>query len=327
MLDARCGLKSGLGPSMMPSLGDCKMPTNLNDSELDPDSKTYFRDRDGPSEMAVSFLIYSMGKFLAERPNVEASVIQHEINITSALPQAPDRLTELQGLAKEVEGRLNHIMDRFADPSDPNVYQLAGHIKAQILSRVHIMASMPPGQVGNMSSQPLKPAEKLFLVAVRVFEQSIGQYEASERIGFLWYMKMHFQLDLFAFMVSRLSRQPAGDKVEKAWELVSKVYHYHEELFDASEKSNLALATAITSAWETRHGPIFARLVHDVQAPAYIQRLGTMVAVDSAALTMASVTLSEAVGDNPTDLAPPLDDFSLAFLDPSGPGFQFPGMV
>ncbi|KAJ4168217.1 hypothetical protein NW765_016903 [Fusarium oxysporum] len=84
MLDARCGLKSGLGPSMMPSLGDCKMPTNLNDSELDLDSKSYFRDRDGPSEMAVFFFIYSMGKFLAERLSVEASVIQHEIDITSA---------------------------------------------------------------------------------------------------------------------------------------------------------------------------------------------------------------------------------------------------
>lgn len=327
MLDARCGLKSGLGPSMMPSIGDCKMPTNLNDSELDPDSKTYFRDRDGPSEMAVSYMIYNMGKFLAERPSVEASVIQHEIDITSALPQAPDRLAELQSLGEEVEGKLNYVMARFADPSDPNVYQLAGHVKAQILSRVHIMASMPPGQLGSVTSQPLKPAEKLFQVAVRVFEQSVGQYEESESIGFLWYMKMHFQLELFAFMVSQLSRQPANGNVEKAWGLVSKVYRYHEELFDASEKSNLALATAITSAWEKRHGPIFAILVHDVQAPAYIQRLETMVAVDSAALTMASVTLSDVVEDNHTDIAPPLDDFSLAFLDPSGPGFQFPGML
>ncbi|RTE81576.1 hypothetical protein BHE90_003898 [Fusarium euwallaceae] len=327
MLDARCGLKSGLGPSMMPSVGDSKIPTNLNDSELDPDSKTYFKDRDGPSEMAISFLIYSMGRFMADRPNVETTVIQHEIDITSALPQSSsNQLRELPGLAKEVEGRLNHIMDRFADPSTPNVYQLAGHVKAQILGRVHIMASKPGTQL-SFNSQPLQPAEKLFLVAVRVFEQSVGQYEDVEQIGFLWYMKMHFQLDLFAFMVSQLSRQPPGEKVDKAWGLVSKVYHYHDELFDASEKSNLALATAITSAWEKRHGPIFTRSVHHVQAPAYIQRLGTMVAVDSAALNMASVTLSDVVvGDGHGDLAPPLDDFSLAFLDPSGPGLQFPGM-
>ncbi|KAM5513474.1 fungal specific transcription factor domain-containing protein [Fusarium oxysporum f. sp. phaseoli] len=326
MLDARCGLKSGLGPSMMPSAGDSKMPTNLNDSEMHPNSTIYFQDRYGPSEMAVSFLIYSMGKFLAESPSVEASVIQHEIDMTTTVPQArANQLAELPELAKEVENRLTHIMDRFADPSTPNIYELAGHIKAQILSRVRIMASMPPTKL-SLSSQPLQPADKLFLVAVRVVEQSVGEYEAMERIGFLWYMKMHFQLDLFAFMVSQLSRQPAGDMVEKAWELVSKVYQYHEELFDASEKSNLALATATTSAWETKHGPIFTRSVHHVQAPAYIQRLGTMVAVDYAALNMASVTLSDVVGDVDGDPAPPWDDLSLAFLDPSGAGLQFPGM-
>ncbi|KAJ4078992.1 hypothetical protein NW760_015003 [Fusarium oxysporum] len=326
MLDARCGLKSGLGPSMMPSAGDSKMPTNLNDSEMHPNSTIYFQDRYGPSEMAVSFLIYSMGKFLAESPSVEASVIQHEIDMTTTVPQArANQLAELPKLAKEVENRLTHIMDRFADPSTPNIYELAGHIKAQILSRVRIMASMPPTKL-SLSSQPLQPADKLFLVAVRVVEQSVGEYEAMERIGFLWYMKMHFQLDLFAFMVSQLSRQPAGDMVEKAWELVSKVYQYHEELFDASEKSNLALATATTSAWETKHGPIFTRSVHHVQAPAYIQRLGTMVAVDYAALNMASVTLSDVVGDVDGDPAPPWDDLSLAFLDPSGASLQFPGM-
>ncbi|KAM6506947.1 hypothetical protein FALCPG4_018759 [Fusarium falciforme] len=326
MLDARCGLRSGLGPSMMPSAGDSKMPTNLNDSELHPDSTTYFQDRDGPSEMAVSFLIYSMGKFLAERPSVEASVIQHEIDITGPARQTlPHELEELPNLAKEVENRLNGIIDQFADPATPNVYQLAGHIKGQILGRVQIMASMPPTQL-SLSSQPLQPAEKLFLIAVRVMEQSVSQYEAMERIEFLWYIKMHFQLDLFAFMVSQLSCQPASDMVVKAWELVSKVYHYHEELFDASEKSNLALATAITSAWEKKHGPIFTGSVHHVQAPAYIQRLGTMVAVDSAALNMASVTLSDVVEDDDADPAPPWDDFSLAFLDPSGPGLQFQGV-
>ncbi|RSL66385.1 hypothetical protein CEP53_003396 [Fusarium sp. AF-6] len=325
MLDARCGLQSGLGPSTLPSVGDTKFPSNLNDSELNPESTTYFRDRDGPSEMALSFLMYNMGRFLAERPSVEASVIQHELDMTSTLPQgSPKQPTELQNVAKEVEKGLNDVIDRFADPSTPNVYELVGYVKAHVLNRVRILASMPPTQL-NFSSQPLKPGEKLFRVAVSVIELSVSDYEAVERIGFLWYMKMHFQLDLFAFMVSQLSRQPPSEMVEKAWDLIAKVYLYHGDFFDASEKSNLALATAITSAWEKRHGPIFTRSVHHVQAPAYIQRLGTMVALDSAVLNMASVTLSDVVEDGHDDPVP-WDDFSLAFLDPSGPGFQFPGM-
>jgi hypothetical protein len=74
------------------------------------------------------------------------------------------------------------------------------------------------------------------------------------------------------------------------------VYHYHLELFDTSQESNVTLATFILKAWEIRQEVSCARYGRRPDVPDYIKTLqDLMLPEDSTAAIVIDMPFESAV--------------------------------
>src|SRR5690554_228432 len=78
MHDSGLALMSGLSYSVISLNWTTKVPRNINDAELFPDSNEPIPDRDGPTEMGFSILMATIYRFIIrwhrDHPGFEAAV-------------------------------------------------------------------------------------------------------------------------------------------------------------------------------------------------------------------------------------------------------------
>ena len=273
MVDAKYAMLSGLSHSLLPRSWDTKEPKNINDVDLYPSATESIVDREGPTEMILVMLTYKVAKFLVQSPGLEALLLMNELEALKGTDgEHNERIQEYRRIIQGLAAELDALLDQYCDPSAGALHAMAKQMRHHIIDKLLELVA-PAGQHMDWHDEVNSHKDNAFRIAVNSVEHGVDQYKSAHHPGFVWFMRLHFQLDIFVYMVGQLCFRTSGSLVEKAWETIEDAYTYHSELFDTSQKSYSHLATFVLKAWKKREEVLRNRLGQVPETPAYIQAL------------------------------------------------------
>jgi hypothetical protein len=278
LLDTISALTSGLGQSLLPRVWDAKKPLNIDDTDLFPSMST-LQPKDGPTDMVFVLIHYDVGTMMIDFPSLDYLFFKQETGTVDDLLPADVQLARKR--VEQLEDSLNEILSKCCDPAMGPIHQLAMGFKPALMSKVRefIEAPLDPLDVG----APPSPRDRLFRMTVASTEHELSMYRAAENPGhFMWYLKAHFHVEIFIYMVGQLSSRSSGKLVERAWSAIEAIFGYHEELFDLTIKEHASLAVHILRAWKVRTEALQNPQGAVIESPGYIVRLqGLLSSYDS----------------------------------------------
>ncbi|KAF5615082.1 transcription factor [Fusarium tjaetaba] len=277
--DAKNALVSGLSHSLLPSSWDTKMPQNVNDADLFPGSIEPVLPREGPTEMAFCLIGYQIAKFLVNAeslhgtPGLEAAVMGHDFEGQD--PAILPSIQQYRDLVDNLEQNLLEVEARYIDPTAGNVHIAALSIRPMICSKMREIL-VPMKEQPEWGTEILDKKDNLFKIVLMNNEHSTDAYGVMDQTGFLWFLKFHFQIDIFTVMTKQLCQRPTGSLADRAWNMVQKIYHYHTELLDISQKTYYIQAQTVLKAWKNRE-QAFRAAGQPLETPNFIYRLRDVV--------------------------------------------------
>ncbi|KAI6784934.1 putative transcriptional regulatory protein-like protein [Emericellopsis cladophorae] len=291
MQDTKLAITSGLSHSSVQDNFDTKQPQNLNDADLYPGSSEPVHSREGPTEMAFILVMNRLSVFMisdSNRAGFESAVLCEGANEDGSASFDPALLEKYRGVARELDADLREIERRYIDESAGAAHAAALNVRSMLVEKLHEMLR-PMCEQPEWGTEIFSPKDNLFKTVLINNEHNTEMYERMAGYGFLWFVKMHFQLDVFAVLAGQLCRRPTGALSDRGWTVVEKHYKWLPELFDLSQKAHASQAQFTLKAWKARE-KAFAQLGQLLPTPAYIERLRECISTPDRSSTATSAT-------------------------------------
>ncbi|KAH9241188.1 hypothetical protein K456DRAFT_594654 [Colletotrichum gloeosporioides 23] len=278
MLDTKYAMVSGFCDTLLPWNWDTKTPQNVNDADLFPGSTEPVQPREGPTEMAFCLLLYEVGRFIVENriPDFEAVVLGAMEN-ESPESQATNlaTLAKYRTLVDNLDSKLIALEKKYCDPLAGNIHIVATKIRSMIIDKMRTMM-IPMRELPEWGTEIFNVQDNMFRISLMHHEHNVELYEFMENTGFVWFFKLHFQIDVFIVMAGQLYKRPTGRLADRAWKVIDRVYQFHEELWDMSRKENVQLGIYMLRAWRARERSL-VQLGMPYETPLAVPRLQDIV--------------------------------------------------
>lgn len=262
--DSGLAIMSGLSYSVISLNWTTKLPRNLNDAELFPGSTEPIQDREGPTEMGFSILMYTVWRFIIkwhrDHPGFEAAMLGYDMSSYQSklggMTDASNATLEFpygmyRDLVNTFEEELNALLDKYIDPAAGPSHTVAWAVPRMLIEKLRDTL-VPYTDLPEYGVEIFSPSDNLFRLGVASLENSRELFDLLERNGFLWHHKLHFQVEMFTAMVAQLVHRPKGALADRAWRGVDIVYRYHTELYDMSHRKHVTLRSFVMKAWKAR---------------------------------------------------------------------------
>ncbi|PNY27117.1 transcriptional regulatory protein [Tolypocladium capitatum] len=295
--DTKFAMMSGLNESLLPRLWDTKLPQNVNDADLFQGSTEPIVPREGPTEMAFCILINEIYKFrteadCADGQAFEVAVLGQGQNVEGNDDSSSCHQTTIEKFrfqSRRLELKLIELERKYVDVNAGSVHKAALAIRPMLTHQLSEML-VPMRDQPEWGTEIFSAKDNLFKVIVIGIEHRIDAFERLADTGFVWYVKLHFQFEVFAVMTGRLGQHPTGSLSNRGWAAMERVYGYLPELFDMSQRLCSAQAQFTLRAWKNRENA-FMRACQAIQTPQFILRLRELVPNhDSRASVQSSAT-------------------------------------
>jgi hypothetical protein len=209
MQDTKLAIVSGLSHNFVQDVFDTKTPQNLNDANLFPESTEPVQPRDGPTEMAFILIMTRLTTFMVSecsRMGFESALL----NQGSGAPGSdPAMLEKYRAIARELETDLREIERRYIDASAGGIHSAALTVRPMISQKLQEMLT-PMNEQPEWGTEIFGRKDNLFKIVLMNNEHNTDAYERMSEHGFLWFVKLHFQLDVFAVLTGQLCQRPTG---------------------------------------------------------------------------------------------------------------------
>ncbi|PFH59009.1 hypothetical protein XA68_12938 [Ophiocordyceps unilateralis] len=275
--DSKFAMLSGLRQTMLPLRWDTKMPLNLNDADMVPGSTESIAAREGPTEMAFCLMFNEIYRFKMQADEAndgsacEAAMLgQDGIADDTGRPQN-ETFGKFRGRARELEARLMELERRYVDISAGKVHQAALSIRPMVTNKLGEML-VPAREQPEWGTEIFGPKDSLFKVVILGNEQRMDAFDRLGPTGFVWFVKLNFQHDMFAVMVGQLCQRPTGSLADRAWTVAERAYTSHSDLSDMTHRPSALQAQFTLKAWRARERA-FLQAGLPLETKPFIQRL------------------------------------------------------
>ncbi|KAF2807318.1 uncharacterized protein BDZ99DRAFT_78680 [Mytilinidion resinicola] len=234
---------AGTGTVMI--LGDTKMPSNLNDSDLFPDMKELPKEHDGPTEMMFFLIRSHVGDFLRRSaPKATFDGSWSRLSGTSIPTERKDKAID------DFEELIERKFLRHCDESIPWHFMCAFLGKA-VICTMRFVAHNPYQYEDDGASMPQWEKDMLFSNCLRIISYQNLAYTQKGVKGFAWHVNTHFQWKACIYILQELSRR-GGDGGHEAWRQLGLTYEFHPEFITDGPKRPLlfAIGNLTLKAWE-----------------------------------------------------------------------------
>ncbi|CAG9941515.1 unnamed protein product [Clonostachys rosea f. rosea IK726] len=266
MLDLHSSFSTGLAPSLLPRWCDSKLPTNLNDSDMNPGATQYFTDRQGPTEMIVCLLTFRMGEFLIKTPGLGSTIFQHEAQVLGIDgPPASGIPSPLDAKLKAIDQALDETMAKYSLPSAGPIHALADKLRYSFSGKLRDMllsTSQESAEGGSAS-----PQDRLFEFVILDIGHAMDVCRSLHDKNFRWFLRMFFSQKGFFYLVGQVCQRTSGPLVDHAWQIIEDVYLFFEDFANMSQPWNFGLGTLVLKAWRAREAALRAALGGQQQPP------------------------------------------------------------
>ncbi|KAI8176987.1 Aurofusarin cluster transcription factor aurR2 [Colletotrichum sp. SAR 10_75] len=317
MLDTKYAMVSGFCDTLLPWNWDTKTPQNVNDADLFPGSTEPVQPREGPTEMAFCLLLYEVGRFIVENriPDFEAVVLGAMEN-ESPESQATNlaTLAKYRTLVDNLDSKLIALEKKYCDPLAGNIHIVATKIRSMIIDKMRTMM-IPMRELPEWGTEIFNVQDNMFRISLMHHEHNVELYEFMENTGFVWFFKLHFQIDVFIVMAGQLYKRPTGRLADRAWKVIDRVYQFHEELRDMSRKENVQLGIYMLKAWRARERSL-VQLGMPYETPLAVPRLQDIVPQSNSEVSSAGPSPAQPMKmEVPPRQDQPMDQYLGNFLD------------
>ncbi|KAM5377765.1 hypothetical protein ACJA88_006446 [Fusarium oxysporum] len=241
--DRRLGEMAGSTVTALSTGGDCKIPMNVNDSDLHVDDKS-------PAGTPAS------------------------------KNQATIRLAGQDGPAYTLDGFCAHIEGTYLSQCDPKIplHFFTLTMTRQAMCKMRIISFLVRMH-SNDDNLPLKDVERdsLFLQATQMIEYDNVVQSSESLRPFKWYSMHHFPFPAYMFLVQELRHRVSGPMVERAWDAIEKNHDLRGLLNNYHNPMHMAFGGHFIKAWDAHETALIAagRQVH---RPAFLGPLRERVA-------------------------------------------------
>ncbi|KAK1726585.1 hypothetical protein CaCOL14_004372 [Colletotrichum acutatum] len=317
MLDTKYAMVSGFCDTLLPWNWDTNTPQNVNDADLFPGSTEPVQPREGPTEMAFCLLLYEVGRFIVENriPDFEAVVLgAMENDSQDSQIATQNSLAKYRALVDNLDAKLVALEKRYCDPLAGNIHIVATKIRSMVTDKMRAMM-IPMRELPEFGTEIFNVQDNMFRISLMHHEHNVELYDFMENTGFVWFFKLHFQIDVFIVMAGQLYKRPTGKLADRAWKVVDRIYQYHEELWDMSKKENTQLGVYMLKAWRARERAL-VQLGLPYDTPVAIPRLQDTVPQTSSEASSCGPSPAQTMKmEIPPRNDQPMDQFLGNFLD------------
>lgn len=280
ILDFTSSELAGSAPGYTVMMGldsNSRIPLNLNDDDLYEDMKELPAERYGATDMMFCRLRYEFGSFFLFLHKSKGGTFDSNfqgLNSDDTPLAAKDRHIE------ELENKLQTQYLRFCDPIN-RLHSLTTIAARAAINGMRLRAHHPRQYADGGKNMPQEEKDLLWTLSIRVMKYDIHCHAQKDLQGYLWHVRVYFQWHAFIYLLNELRIRRVGDEVDKAWELVEEVLHYHPEIMMSSD---FALYRAIRSitlrAWDAREAEV-RRLGMFIVTPDIINSIRTRAGVQT----------------------------------------------
>ncbi|KAH8812849.1 hypothetical protein F5884DRAFT_786537 [Xylogone sp. PMI_703] len=248
LFDARVGEMASSKTATLTPTWDCKIPLNVNDSDLRPEMKEPPQVQGKFTEALFVVVRSELGDFVRQTmfhvgfTNPALKSVAKDI-WTEVIPEG----SELISLEKLIEEKYL----RFCDPENPV------HFMATLMSRSYIAKCRLMEYNFRYSKSSQEQAEiqgdPALSYAFSMIQCDTKLMTSPITKGFLWVIQFYFPFVAYVYIVQSLKRQPDGDHAEKAWEIMSDNYETRFGVPHSEDNPFFKIFTKIIlQAWEVR---------------------------------------------------------------------------
>lgn len=282
--DRRLGEMAGSTVTALSTGGDCKIPMNVNDSDLHIDGKEFPTPHSGPTEMLFSLTRVELAMAVSSDSNRDSYKMNNPDKSPGGTPasrnQATIRLAGQDGPIYTLEGYCAHMEGTYLSQCDPKIplHFFTLTMTRQAMCKMRIISFLVRMH-SNDDNLPLKDVEKdsLFLQATQMIEyDNIVQSSESLR-PFKWYSMHHFPFPAYMFLVQELRHRVAGPMVERAWDAIERNHDLRGLLNNYHNPMHVAFGGHFIKAWDAHEAAMIAA-GRQVRRPAFLEPLRERVA-------------------------------------------------
>ncbi|EAA29601.2 hypothetical protein GE21DRAFT_6969 [Neurospora crassa] len=286
VLDAKTATISGFKSAAVVRDWSTELPRNLEDTDMHPDAKEDFVERDGPTEMIFCLMSYKATDFLLTSGQDFEGVM-----IAADLPggQAPG--SDDQRHRRTVEQlalELSAFTDRYhLHPANGPVHALAFKFKEFFIKKLCSAKPQPPPTSDQQGFNDVDRAFRLAIIDLEHHELNM----LNDDPAFFWFSRVYFQPFNFMYVVSQLCQfqaPSASDKhmetasaktdlIDRAWRQISFVYRLNPDLFDTSNRLYSQIARKVLEAWQKRSEALLRQTGTRPPAPPYVEKLANIL--------------------------------------------------
>ena len=217
ILDVRSSEDHGTDPSIFEAFYDTKLPLNISDDDISPDSTEPPRERPGCTEMTFCLIRF------------EVSVTIRRLNYVapgngSCTGHGNSRSVEdKERLIDACHKRLEERYLQYCDMSVP-IFWVTATVARLIMAKMWLVVHHPLQRDDRGASLTQDTRERLFLTSVEVIEFShlLEMNENTARWG--WLFRTYTQWHAVAFVLAEICVRPPGPVIDRAWRAVDTVY-------------------------------------------------------------------------------------------------------
>ncbi|KAJ4315664.1 hypothetical protein N0V84_008263 [Fusarium piperis] len=275
--DRRLGEMSGSTVTALSSGGDCKLPLNVNDSDLHVDGKEMPTPHTGPTEMLFALTRVELAMAVSSDSNRDSYKLNNPDKSPAATgtpgsrSTATIRLAGQDGPSYSLEGYCAHIEGTYLSQCDPKIplHFFTLTMTRQALCKMRILSFLV--RMHNADHVPLKEIERdnLFLQATQMIEYDNVVQSSESLRPFKWYSMHHFPFPAYMFLVQELRHRVSGPMVERAWDAISKNHQLRGLLNNYHSPMHIAFGGHFIKAWDAHEAALVAA-GKPVQRPSFL---------------------------------------------------------
>ena len=257
--DRRIGEMTGSTVTALSSNGDCKMPLNVNDSDLHMDGTEMPTPHKGPTEMLFALARIEMSMAVSSNSNRDGQAAstpdskggagakseQKAAGPTIQLATADSPTYTLDGFCAHIEGTYLAQCD---NKIPLHFFTLT--MTRQALCKMRVLNFLV--RMNNAEAMPLKEVERedLFLQATQMIEYDNVVQSSESLKPFQWYARHHFPFPAYMFIVQELRTRTTGPEVERAWDAIASNYELRGLINNFHNPMHFAFKNNFIKAWD-----------------------------------------------------------------------------
>jgi len=280
MFDKRIAEITGSGITALSSCGgDCRLPLNINDTDLSTHAKTPPAPYQAPTEML--FALTRIEMTVAAAPNgirpartTSAPMGDKPRVHYSPSPSSPDLVTHVANvnLPQDLEGYCNYIENVYLKHCDPKIplHFFTLMMTRQALCKLRVIDFMCRG----IPTESLEQQERdtLFADAIRTIEYDNELLSNDAISGLSWYMHMHFPFPAYIFLLSELRSRKTGAMCDRAWDVMLENHDRRGLIRNLRSPMHITFGNMFVKAWDAREAAE-AGLGNQLQTPKLVSML------------------------------------------------------